>query len=69
MIQRKWFNNFPDQIRKMSLDNFITWQCFLRQRNFRKFSGKPSEGTIASIYDENSNDEITNLRSVLVEKM
>ena len=52
----------------MSLDNFITWQCFLRQRNFRKFSGKPSEGTIASIYDENSNDEITNLRSVLVEK-
>ena len=52
----------------MSLDNFITWQCFLRQRNFRKFSGKPSEGTIASIYDKNSNDEITNLRSVLVEK-
>ncbi len=52
----------------MSLENFITWQCILRQRNFRKFSGKPSEGTVASIYDKNSKDEIANLRSVLVEK-
>ena len=41
---------------------------FLRQRNFRKFEGKPSEGTVASIYDKNSNDEITNLRSILIEK-
>ena len=48
--------------------NFVNWQCFLRQRNFRKFSGKPSEGTIASIYDNNSNDEITNFRSILIEE-
>ena len=50
------------------INDFVNWQCFLRQRNFRKFEGKPSEGTIASIYDKNSNDEITNLRSVLIEK-
>ena len=50
------------------INNFVDWQCLLRQRNFRKFSGKPSDGTIATIYDKDSNDEITNLRSVLVEK-
>ena len=50
------------------ISGFIEWQCILRQRNFRKFSGKPSDGTIATIYDKDSNDEITNLRSVLVEK-
>ena len=48
-------------------NNFVIWQCFLRQRNFRKFSGKPSEGTLAKIYDKNSNVEIINLRSVLIE--
>ena len=50
------------------INDFVNWQCFLRRRNFRKFSGKPSEGTIATIYDKDSNDEITNLRSVLIEK-
>ena len=29
--------------------DFVVWQCSLRQRNFRIFSGKPSEGTIALI--------------------
>ena len=50
------------------INDFVNWQCLLRQRNFRKFSGKPSEGTIAAIYDKDSNDEITNFRSVLIEK-
>ena len=48
--------------------NFVTWQCSLRQRNFRMFGGKPSEGTIASIYDQKTNEEIADLRSVLIEK-
>ena len=52
----------------IGLRNFVIWQCGLRQRNFRKFSGKPSEGTVAAVYGKNSNDEITNLRSVLIEK-
>ena len=50
------------------INDFVNWQCLIRQRNFRKFSGKPSEGTIAVIYDQNSNDEIVNLRSILIEK-
>tara|TARA_Y100000741_G_C18165535_1_gene522999 strand:+ start:219 stop:749 length:531 start_codon:yes stop_codon:yes gene_type:complete len=50
------------------INNFVNWQCLLRQRNFRKFAGKPSEGTIALINDKNSNDDIVNLRSVLIEK-
>ena len=50
------------------INDFVNWQCFLRRRNFRKFSGKPSEGTIASIYDKNLNEGITNLRSILIEK-
>ena len=32
------------------------------------FGGKPSEGTIASIYDQKTNEEITDLRSILIEK-
>ena len=51
-----------------TINDFVNWQCMLRQRNFRKFEGKPSEGTIAGIYDKDSNDEITNLRSILIEK-
>ena len=50
------------------INDFVNWQCLLRQRNFRKFSGKPSEGTIASIIDKKSNEEIVGLRSILVEK-
>ena len=48
--------------------NFVIWQCSLRQRNFRMFGGKPSEGTIASIYDQKTNEEIADLRSILIEK-
>jgi len=50
------------------INDFVVWQCILRQRNFRKFSGKPSDGIIAKIYDNKSNNEITNLRSILIEK-
>ena len=50
------------------INDFVNWQCLLRQRNFRKFSGKPSEGTLATIYDKNLSNEIANLRSVLIEK-
>ena len=53
---------------KIGWSNFIVWQCSLRQRNFRMFSGKPSEGTIAIILDSKSNKKIANLRSVLIEK-
>ena len=48
--------------------DFIVWQCSLRQRNYRMFSGKPSEGIIALILDNKSNKEIASLRSVLIEK-
>ncbi len=48
--------------------NFVIWQCSLRQRNFRMFSGKPSDGTIANISDVKSKKEISNIRSVLIEK-
>ena len=30
-------------------NDFIVWLCSLRQRNFRMFNGKPSEGVIALI--------------------
>ena len=49
-------------------NDFAIWQCSLRQRNFRMFSGKPSEGTTALILDIKSNKEIANIRSVLIEK-
>ena len=48
--------------------DFVIWQCSLRQRNFRMFSGKPSEGTIANLIDVKTNKEITKVKSVLVEK-
>ncbi len=48
--------------------DFIVWQCSIRQRNFRMFNGKPSEGIIALILDNKSNKEIASLRSVLIEK-
>ena len=49
-------------------NNFVIWQCSLRQKNFRLFGGKPSEGTIAQILDNKSNKEIVSFRSVLIEK-
>ena len=36
---------------KIGWSDFVIWQCSLRQRNFRMFSGKPSEGTVALILD------------------
>ena len=53
---------------KIGWSDFVIWQCSLRQRNFRKFSGKPSEGTEALILDNKSNKEIAKIRSVLIEK-
>ena len=53
---------------KIGWSNFVIWQCSLRQRNFRIFNGKPSEGIIALILDNKSNKEIASLRSVLIEK-
>jgi len=53
---------------KVYWSDFVIWQCSLRQRNFRMFSGKPSEGTIANISDIKTNKEICNIRSVLIEK-
>ena len=50
------------------IDDFVGWQCLLRQRNFRKFSGKPSNGTVAQIIDKKTNYEIFSLQSILMEK-
>ena len=40
---------------KVGWRDFIVWQCSLRQRNFRMFQGKPSEGIICKIYDKKNN--------------
>ena len=48
--------------------DFVVWQCSIRQRNFRMFNGKPSEGTIANLSDIKSKKELCNIRSVLIEK-
>ena len=48
--------------------DFVIWQCSLRQRNFRMFGGKPSEGTIAIAIDKSNNNELASFRSILVEK-
>ena len=53
---------------KIGWSDFVVWQCSLRQRNFRMFSGKPSDGTIATLSDIKSSKQICNLRSVLMEK-
>ena len=53
---------------KIGWSDFVVWQCSLRQRNFRMFSGKPSDGTIAKILDLKTNKEICDIRSVLIEK-
>ena len=53
---------------KIGWSDFVIWQCSLRQRNFRMFSGKPSEGTEALILDNKSSKEIAKIRSVLIEK-
>ena len=53
---------------KIGWSDFVVWQCSLRQRNFRMFSGKPSDGTIAKIIDLKTNKEVCDIRSVLIEK-
>ena len=45
---------------KVGWRDFIVWQCSLRQRNFRMFQGKPSEGIICKIYDKKNNKDIKN---------
>ena len=53
---------------KICWSDFVVWQCSIRQRNFRMFSGKPSDGTIAKIIDLKTNKEVCDIRSVLIEK-
>ena len=53
---------------KIGWSNFVVWQCSIRQRNFRMFSGKPSEGTLANLSEIKSDKELCNIRSVLIEK-
>ena len=48
--------------------DFVVWQCSLRQRNFRMFGGKPSEGTSALLLDLKTNEKISIIRSVLIEQ-
>ena len=52
---------------RIGWSNFVIWQCSLRQRNFRMFGGKPSEGTIAIAIDKKNDCEITFFRSILME--
>ena len=53
---------------RIGWSDFVIWQCNLRQRNFRMFNGKPSEGNTALLLDIKTNTEITMIKSVLVEK-
>ncbi len=53
---------------RVGWSDFVIWQCSIRQRNFRIFSGKPSDGTTANLSDIRLNKELCNIRSVLIEK-
>ena len=53
---------------RIGWSDFVIWQCSLRQRNFRMFGGKPSEGTVAIAIDKKDNNELTSFRSILIEK-
>jgi len=53
---------------RIGWSNFVIWQCSLRQRNFRMFGGKPSEGTVAIVIDKKNDSDLTSFRSVLMEK-
>ena len=52
---------------RIGWSDFVIWQCSLRQRNFRMFNGKPSEGTIASFSNIKSNNPLGDIRSILME--
>ena len=51
---------------RIGWSDFVIWQCSLRQRNFRMFGGKPSEGTIASFSNIKSNIQLADIRSILM---
>ena len=53
---------------RIGWSDFVVWQCSLRQRNFRMFGGKPSEGTSALLMNIKTNTKISLIRSVLIEK-
>ena len=53
---------------RIGWSDFVVWQCSLRQRNFRMFGGKPSEGTSALLLNPKTNIEILTIKSVLIEK-
>ena len=53
---------------RIGWSDFIIWQCSLRQRNFRMFGGKPSDGILASLSEIKSNKLLTDVRSVLIER-
>ena len=55
-------------MKRIGWSDFVIWQCSLRQRNFRMFGGKPSEGTIAIAIDKKNKKELASFRSILVEK-
>ena len=52
---------------RIGWSDFVIWQCSIRQRNFRMFGGKPSEGTIASFSNIKSDVQIGHIRSILIE--
>ena len=53
---------------RIGWSDFVIWQCSLRQRNFRMFGGKPSEGTVSSLLDIKTNKNLADVRSILLEK-
>jgi hypothetical protein len=53
---------------RVGWSDFVIWQCSLRQRNFRIFNGKPSEGTMAYLFDIKTNKELASVRTILIEK-
>ena len=53
---------------RIGWSDFVVWQCSLRQRNFRMFGGKPSEGISAILSDLKTSTKISAIRSVLIEK-
>ena len=46
---------------KIGWSDFVIWQCSLRQRNFRMFGGKPSEGTVANIFDSKTKKDLCSI--------
>ena len=52
---------------RVGWSEFVIWQCSLRQRNFRMYGGKPSDGTAASFSDIKSNKNLGEARSILIE--